>query len=221
MAMAALRVMVVQRFRISSALGLLGTLGVSNAMLLLSLEPADPELCELLLESRRAGRLRSGLFLPLELAKGWPSSATPLRLEVDSLSEEDRLNSLLVKFRLWPPTTLGELLASDCVSDSERTSKDRALCRRPVVAPGAAAKRPCRPCPSARPAGVDGLWLARFRLELYVLVCLLWRPARGLLYGCRYMEGMYPTLPLNLQRGWSQTLIFTPNYFFLILVAYT
>lgn len=172
MAMAALRVMVVQRFRISSVLGLLGTLGVISTMLL-SLEPADPELCELLLESRRAGMLRSGLLLPLELAKGWPSSAISLRLEVDSLSEEDRLNSLLVKFRLWPPPTVGEVPASNCVSGSERTSKDRALWRRPAVAPGAAAKRSCRPCSSARPTGVDGLRLARFRLELYVLTCRL------------------------------------------------
>lgn len=204
-AMAALRVMVVQRFRISSVLGRLGTLGVTNAMLL-SLDPADPELCELRLESRRTGRLRSGLFLPLELAKGWTSSATPLRLEVDSLSEEERLNSLLVKFRLLP----------DCVGGSERTSKERALWRRPAVAPrAAAAKRSCRPCSSARPVGVDGLRSARFRLELYMLICRLWRPARGLLYGCRYMEGMYPTLPLNLQRGWSQMLILNLNYSFL------
>lgn len=202
-AMAALRVMVLQRFRISSVLGLLGTLGVT---VLLSLELVDPELWELLLESWRAGMLRSGLLLPLEVATGRPSSVTPVRLEVDSLSEEDRLNSLL-KFRLWPPPTVGEVPATDWVSGSERTSRDRALWRRPAAAPGAAAKRSCRPWSSARPARFDGLRLDRFRVELYTLICRLERFARGLLDGCRYMEGMYPALPLNLERRWSQTLI--------------
>lgn len=68
-ARAALRVMVVQRFRISSVLGLVGTLGVTETPPL-SLDLPDPELSELLLESRRPEMLRSGLLLPLPLALG-------------------------------------------------------------------------------------------------------------------------------------------------------
>lgn len=137
--------MVEQRFRICSVLGLLGIVGA------LSLEPAEPELCELPLESRRARRPCSGLLLPLD---GCPSSSTPPRLVVDSLSEDDRLNSLLVRLKLWSLSTVGEVLGSDWVSGSERTSKDRALWRRPVVEPGTAAKCSCRPCSSI---GVDDL----------------------------------------------------------------
>lgn len=120
MARAALRVMVLQRFMISSVLGLGGTLGGLEDFSL-SLDTRDPALSESMLDWR-SERLISGLLLPL-----WRSS---LELEENSLLEEN-----------WDTREMLRSLVSTEVSrsrwaedqGSERMSRDRALTRRPGI----------------------------------------------------------------------------------------
>lgn len=102
MARAALRVMVVQRVRISSVLGRGGTLGTTEA-LLLPLDLTDPELSEPLLKLTPSKRLGSGLLRELLgccEAAGWSAwlCASSLRLEDESLLEEnsERMESELI-----------------------------------------------------------------------------------------------------------------------------
>lgn len=185
--------MVVQRFRISSVLGLGGTRGAFEAVSL-PLDVMDPELSELALELRRSGRLSAGVLRPLPPTLGLASS---FRLEVDSLSEErlEKLPSLLVllMLRVRPSDVDGS--PSICVCDlvSERTSRDRALCRRPGTPLDGPAGSICGLFSSLMLADREARSsapVARFRVELCSFLCRLKRPARGLLYGCRYMEGM-------------------------------
>lgn len=137
MARAALRVMVVQRVRISSVLGLGGTLGATEE---------DPALSELVLEPRRSEWLRLGLLL-LTLdwceAAGRPvrflRCASTFKLEDESLPEEklEKLDSVLVLLMLR--ARLSEVAASRSAwtgrtvwdQVSERISRDRAFWRRP------------------------------------------------------------------------------------------
>lgn len=141
MARAALRVMVVQRVRISSVLGLGGTLGALEAVSL-PLELTDPELSVLVLEPRRLERLRSGLTLGWGEAAGLPvrlsRCSSSLKLEDDSLLEEKLVSVLalleslvLLMLRARPSEVEASLSICVCDQVSERTSRDRALWRRP------------------------------------------------------------------------------------------
>lgn len=128
--MAALRVMVVQRVRISSVLGLGGTLGVTEAVSLL-LDLTDPELSELL----PSATLRSGLLLKLSgccEASGWPAwlCTSSFKLEDDSLLEEnsEKMDSELVLLMLLVRLSEADAFLSSilcvCGQGSDRTSRD-------------------------------------------------------------------------------------------------
>lgn len=138
--------MVVQRVRISSVLGLGGTLGAIEAVSL-PLELTDTEVAELVLEPRRSERLRSGLLLPLLLKLAWNEAAglperLSLTLEDDSLLEEEleKLISVLVLSEVG-----ASLSICVWVQVSERTSRDRALWRRPGTL-GSPLDRPAESC---------------------------------------------------------------------------
>lgn len=137
MASAALRVKVVQRVRISSVLGLGGTLGALEAVSL-PLDVTDPELSELVLEPRRSEMPRSGPLCPLPVALTPDCChASSFKLESDPLPvlEErlEKLRSVLVLLMLRARLSGTELsfTIGVCVQVSERTSRDLALWRRP------------------------------------------------------------------------------------------
>lgn len=147
--MAALRVMEVQRVKISWALGLGGTLGAFGAALFL-VDLAASVLSDLASESesalamsvlkqesvlesvlvselRRSERLRSELLPELGLTSGWPVelSASASKFKSESLPEER-----LEKIELVPSDGEGSFPAWVCSQDSERTSRDWALAKR-------------------------------------------------------------------------------------------
>lgn len=136
MARAALRVMVVQRVRISSVLGLGGTVGVTEDESL-PLDLTDPELSEPALKLLPPERLRSGLLLKLSgccEASGRLCSSS-FKLEEPSLLEEksEKMDSELVLLMLLVRLSEAEAFLSPflcvCSQGSDRTSRDRALWR--------------------------------------------------------------------------------------------
>lgn len=132
-ASAALRVMVVQRVRISSVLGLGGTLGATETVSL-PLRLPDPELSVLMSEPRRSERLVPELLCPLSLMLDRSACSSPFKLEYDSLLEEksERLESplVLLMLRARPSEVVGPISIWVCDQVSERTFRDWALWRR-------------------------------------------------------------------------------------------
>ncbi|TNN54935.1 hypothetical protein EYF80_034880 [Liparis tanakae] len=112
--MAALRVMVVQRVRISSGFGLGGTLGVIEAASL-PVEMSDPELSVLVLDPRRSNKLRSGLLLPSSLKPGWKQAVRlPVGLDDPLLGVKPEVEASL--------SDGGGGMLTTRVPDSSRTS---------------------------------------------------------------------------------------------------
>lgn len=154
-AIAALRVMVLQRVKISSVLGLGGTLGALEDFSL-SLDPTGPALSELRLEHSSFDRLISGLLLSF--------CCSSFELEENSLLEED-----------WEAReTLRSLMLSEAsrsswtgVQVSERMSKDLALWRRPgIMVEGSPSSRLFSVLLLYMSESSSSLLVARFRVEL-------------------------------------------------------